>query len=231
MCGGLQGRFPDGAPDSGSQEDLGNLGVSEEQVIQKAQAQLEHEEAGLKKLPTDQQAGPAPGAASHAAGDAQYTGSTAASPGAAFTAGPIAGSTAAEQIVSDNAAASQGGTEEVGTENGRCARTLDRESSFVTTDRATWMEVAAAEEPVPWSREQQSEGGQHTGLDAVSEKQPNGIASSDMPGEAISRPYPPASGHASTTGVPGVAPRELPTRKQSPNRFLQCITCGAGRSR
>ena len=71
MCGGLQGKFPDSVPDLSSKEDPANLGVSEEQVIQKAQTQLQHEEAGLKKLPTDQQAGPAPGAASHTAGALQ----------------------------------------------------------------------------------------------------------------------------------------------------------------
>ncbi|KAL3152269.1 hypothetical protein ABBQ32_001346 [Trebouxia sp. C0010 RCD-2024] len=225
-----QGRLPDSVPDTGSKEDLGNLGVSEEQFIQKAQAQLQHEEAGLKKLPTDQQTGSVPGAASHTAGPVQHTGYTASPTAAASTAGPTAASTATEQSLCDNSAASQGGT--VGTEDGRSAMTLDRESSFATPDRASSMEVAAAEEPVPWSREQQSECAQHTGLDRVSEHQPSGIASSDMTGEAISCPQSPVNGPAAADNrISGDAARGLPSRQQRPNRFLQCITCGAGRGR
>ena len=231
VCGGPQGRLPGGVPDSGNKEGAGDLGVSDEQVIQKAQAQLQREEAGLKKLPTDQEASSAPGTANHTAGHAQHAGNTqqagsTAPPSAASTPAPVADSTAPEQYRYDDAAAApQGGGG--ATKNGRSATALGRESSFVTPDRATSREVAAAEAPVPWSSGPEPDDAQHKGRYAVSEHQPNGTVSS----EAVSPPIPPANGHgAATDRVSGDTGRGLPRKQHRPNKFLQCITCGAGRS-
>lgn len=210
-CAGLQGRLPGKVSNSGNTENLASLGLSEEQVMQKAQSQLQHEQGGLKKLPTGQQlqAGPTPGTPHQAAGPAQLAGLAAAEHQANVTA---AGNHATDNQQSDTVP-------------------TDRESSsdFVTPDRATSMELARAEEPepVPVSRRPPAKHAEHSSLDGAPEHQPNGNASSVTPHGAMSYPKLAADGHVGMAGVTDVQLHGRPCKKRRPNMFMQCISCGA----
>ena len=184
--------------------------------MQKAQLQLQHEQGGLKKLPTQQlQAGPAPRTAHQAAGPVQP-----------------AGSAAAEQLVCVTAAGSQAQNNTNATENEQCDTIVtDGESSsdFVMPDRATSMELPCAEEPVPVpvSRGQPAKHAEHSSLDGVPEQQPHGNASSVTLHGATSYPKLAADGHVGMAGVSGDQPHGRLSNTYWPNMFMQCISCGA----
>lgn len=208
--------------------------MSEEQVIQKAQLQLQREKGGLKRLPTeqqakptdqqptftDQQASPMPCTPDQAAGAAQP---------AAFAAAeqqehvPIAASDRAQKDI--NATASD--------ESAPALPDRDSYSSLhcLTPDRAKPMELANAEEPVPLSRDQLTERAEQSSLDAVPQQQPNGIASSTMPRGTTSQQSLAASGHVGTADAAGDQLHGRPSKKRRPNMFMQCVSCGASATR
>ena len=200
-------------PNSDNKENIANLGLSEEQVMQKAQAQLQHEQGGLKKLPIDRQAGPAPCTPDQSAGAAQS-----------------AGFAAAEQFEHVTAAESHAQKNSIATENDKASVSVsDQESSsdLVTPHRATSVELANAEEPVPLPRGQLGKHAQHSSLHVFPEHQPHGNASSVMPHGATSYPNLAADDHRGSAGVTGDQPHERPSKKRRPNMFMQCISCGA----
>lgn len=108
----------------------------------------------------------------------------------------------------------------------------DRDSGLqcVTPDRATSMELATAKEHVPLARNQS--GAEQSSFDAVPQQQPNGIAFSTMPYGTSHRNLA-ASGHVGMADAAGDQPHGhgRPSKTRRPNRFMQCVSCGANATR
>lgn len=211
VCASLQGTPPSTMPAFDNKENLGNLDLSEHQVMQKAQAQLQLEGGGLKELPVDHHAENTPltpQPVSQAAANEPPATNTAS------TGHLKAGHTPGNSFPRDpDANVAIGPT-----------AMLDGESSmsFEIPDRAMSTELANAEEPVPWHKDQQPA----RNLDSIPHDQAsdNGPGTSDIPHPAES--YPKVFADNPTGACDGQSISRLP-RKQQPNRFLQCISCGA----
>ena len=227
-CAGLQGRFPDGIANFDNKENLASLDVSEEQVIQKAQLQLQREKGGLKRLPTEQQAHPTD---QQPNSTDQQASPTPCTPGQAAGAAQPAGFVAAELQEHVSAPGSDHAQKDINaTASDRSATALpDRDHSLqcVTLDQATSTELAKAEEPVPLSMDSPAEHAEQSGLDAVPQQQPNGIASSTVPHGTTSHRNLAASDHVGTVDTANDQPHGRPSKKRRPNMFMQCVSCGA----
>lgn len=232
MRAGLQGKCSDGIAKFDCKENLASVGELEEQVMQKAQLQLQREKGGLKRLPTEQQANPTDQQPNPTEQQASPTPCT---PDQAAGAAQPAAFAAAEQqgyvsaAVSDTA---QEGSNAIARDKSAPALP-DRGSSlqFVTPDGATSAELANAEEPVPVSGDQAAEHAEQSSLDAVPQQHPNGIASSTMPRRTTSHRNLAACGHVGMADTAGDQPHGRPSKKRRPNMFMQCVSCGASATR
>ena len=197
-----------------NKENLGSLDLSEQQVMQKAQAQLQLEGGGLKELPVDHHADtlpPTPQLAKQAAG---------INPPAANTAA------AGQQKLGLTAADSFRGDADVAEAQGPTAMLNSKSNlSFEFPDRATSAELAQAEEPVPWHRNQLPA----RNFEPASQHQSSNVGSDipDVPHTAELYPKTLADHHAGACGGQNLSRL---SRKQQPNRFMQCISCGAVRA-
>ena len=199
-------------PDCDNKENLGT-GELLQQVMQKAQAQLQLEKGGLKSLPTQLQVESSSLSSLAPQISHQAAGSVSAAP---VTMQQATSNSTVHDVPGDVSAVSFR----------KPSTALNRESSlsFGFLDTATSVELANAEEPTPWLQDQQPQHDASAALGPVPEHRPS-IAvmpvRPDAPGSyASSAP----NGHVDALHGPAV---EQPAKRQKRLKFWQCIPCGA----